>query len=35
MATYEPAGKVPTGSFQLPEPTPAEIRRRKRMKREG
>jgi dihydrofolate reductase len=35
IATYEPAGKVPTGSFQLAEPTPAEIRRRERMKREG
>lgn len=35
MATYEPAGKVPTGSFQLAEPTPAELRRRERMAREG
>jgi dihydrofolate reductase len=35
IATYEPAGKVPTGSFQLAESTPAEIRRRERMKREG
>ncbi|WP_448953315.1 dihydrofolate reductase family protein [Labrys neptuniae] len=35
IATYEPAGPVPTGTFELPEPSPAEIRRRERMKREG
>jgi dihydrofolate reductase len=28
MATYEPAGEVPKGSFALEEPTVAEVRRR-------
>jgi dihydrofolate reductase len=28
MATYEPAGEVPIGSFALEEPTEAEVRRR-------
>jgi dihydrofolate reductase len=35
IATYEPAGPVPIGSFQLAEPSPAEIARQDRMKREG
>lgn len=34
MATYEPAGAVPIGSFQMPEPSEAERRRQERMKRE-
>jgi dihydrofolate reductase len=35
IATYEPAGKIPLGSFMLPEPTAAELKRRERMAREG
>lgn len=35
MATYEPAGAVPIGSFQMKEPSEAEQRRQERMKREG
>jgi dihydrofolate reductase len=35
MATYEPAGAIPIGSFQLPEPSLAEERRQERMRREG
>lgn len=35
LATYEPAGKVPQGSFQLKNPSPAELKRQERMKREG
>jgi dihydrofolate reductase len=35
MATYEPAGKIPLGSFMLADPTPAEMKRRARMAREG
>jgi dihydrofolate reductase len=35
IATYEPAGPVPIGSFQLAEPSPAEIARQERMRREG
>ncbi|MGZ3772556.1 MAG: dihydrofolate reductase family protein [Pseudobdellovibrionaceae bacterium] len=35
IATYEPAGKIPLGSFQQNNPSPAEIRRQERMKREG
>ena len=35
MATYEPAGPVPIGSFQLAEPSEAEVARQERMKREG
>jgi len=35
IATYEPAGKIPLGSFMLPDPTPAELKRRERMAREG
>jgi dihydrofolate reductase len=31
MATYEPAGPVPTGSFAAPEPSPAEVERQRRM----
>ena len=35
IATYEPAGSVPIGTFELAEPSPAEIKRRERIKREG
>jgi dihydrofolate reductase len=35
MATYEPAGAVPIGTFELPKPSEAELKRRERMKREG
>ncbi len=35
IATYEPAGKVPIGTFELPEPSDAELKRRERMVREG
>lgn len=35
MANYRPAGPVRTGSFQLAEPTPAEVARRARMEEEG
>jgi dihydrofolate reductase len=35
MATYEPAGEVQTGSFGMPEPTPQELARREKWKREG
>jgi dihydrofolate reductase len=35
IATYEPAGPVPIGSFQLAEPSAAELARQERMKREG
>jgi dihydrofolate reductase len=35
IATYEPAGKIPLGSFMLADPTPAELKRRARMEREG
>lgn len=35
IATYEPAGKIPIGSFMLPKPTAAELKRRERMVREG
>ncbi|MDB5721981.1 MAG: bifunctional deaminase-reductase domain protein [Alphaproteobacteria bacterium] len=35
MAVYERAGEISTGSFQLAEPTEAEIARQARMKREG
>jgi hypothetical protein len=31
VATYEPAGAVKTGSFPSPEPSEAEIARRKAM----
>ncbi|HWI85559.1 MAG TPA: dihydrofolate reductase family protein [Sphingomonas sp.] len=35
IATYEPAGAVPIGSFQMSEPSAAEGRRQERMKLEG
>jgi hypothetical protein len=35
MATYEPAGEVPIGSFQMSEPSAREQARQERMKREG
>jgi dihydrofolate reductase len=35
IGTYEPEGAVQTGSFALEKPTPAEIERRQKMKREG
>ena len=35
IATYEPAGAVPIGSFQMREPSAAEGRRQERMKLEG
>ncbi len=35
MATYEPAGAVPIGTFELASPSAAELKRRERMAREG
>ena len=35
MATYEPAGKIPIGSFMIADPSPVELKRRARMAREG
>ncbi len=35
MATYEPAGEIPIGTFELPNPSAAELKRRERMAREG
>lgn len=35
MATYEPDGAVGLGSFGMPDPTPQELARREKMKREG
>jgi dihydrofolate reductase len=35
LATYRPAGPVRIGSFQIAEPSDAELARRARMKREG
>ncbi|TQV79187.1 hypothetical protein [Denitrobaculum tricleocarpae] len=35
LATYEPDGEVPVGSFGLPEPSGAEPERRERMAGEG
>ncbi len=35
LSRYVPTGPVPIGSFQLPEPSPAEVARRARMAREG
>jgi dihydrofolate reductase len=35
IATYEPAGKVPVGTFELPNPSAAELKRRGRMARDG
>jgi len=31
MATYEPAGAVPRGSFEFDEPTSAEVERRQKL----
>ena len=35
MSVYDRAGAIRTGSFELPQPSAAEIARRERMKREG
>jgi dihydrofolate reductase len=35
IATYEPAGAIPIGTFQLASPSAAEGRRQERMRREG
>jgi len=35
IASYEPAGAIPIGSFQMKDPSEAERRRQERMKREG
>jgi dihydrofolate reductase len=35
IATYEPAGKFPLGSFMIADPSAAELKRRERMAREG
>jgi dihydrofolate reductase len=35
MGTYEPAGALETGSFAMPEPSPAELARREKIAREG
>jgi dihydrofolate reductase len=35
IATYQPAGKVPIGNGTLADPSPAELKRRARMAREG
>jgi len=35
MSVYHPAGAIKVGTFELPNPSPAEIARRERMKREG
>jgi dihydrofolate reductase len=35
MATYERAGAVETGDYAMDPPTPAEVARRERMRREG
>ena len=35
FATYEPAGKVVTGTFPGPQPSAAELERRARLAREG
>jgi dihydrofolate reductase len=35
MSTYARAGEVTVGTFELPEPSAAELARRERMKREG
>ena len=34
IAAYEPAGEVPLGTFELPNPSDAELKRRARMARE-
>ena len=35
IARYRPAGPIRTGSFQLADPSPAEVARRARMRQEG
>jgi dihydrofolate reductase len=35
MATYDHAGGVETGSFAMPDPSPAELARREKLQREG
>jgi dihydrofolate reductase len=35
MATYDHAGEVQTGSFAMPDPSPAELARREKLQREG
>lgn len=35
MATFDPAGPVRTADFGMPEPTPQELARREKVKREG
>jgi dihydrofolate reductase len=35
IATYQPAGEVPIGNATLADPSPAELKRRARMAREG
>jgi dihydrofolate reductase len=35
IATYEPAGEVPIGTFELASPSDFELKRRERMAREG
>ncbi len=35
MATYEAAGEVQTGSFAAPDPSPAELARREKLKAQG
>jgi dihydrofolate reductase len=35
IATYEPAGKIPLGSFMITDPSAPELARRERMAREG
>ena len=34
IATYEPAGTIPIGTFELPNPSAAELQRRERMARD-
>lgn len=35
IATYEPAGDIPAGSFQMGEPSAREVARQERMRQEG
>ena len=35
IATYEPAGRIPLGTFELPNPSPAELKRRERIESEA
>jgi dihydrofolate reductase len=35
MSVYRPEGAIKVGTFELPNPSPAEIARREKMKREG